>query len=165
MSSSELAGGMPYTVGNAETSRKASAQEELARMQLLTLKFGDRGFIKARSEKDEIMMDIAERISDVRESTPEWAELVAITGTENRLEQAEILAEQAWSKRMKELVLQKYTGGNGKLDATFETSLAKSSGFRAKGLSGANALGVADVNPAGKALRKFLGLPPLASDA
>jgi len=163
--SSELASGMPNSVGNAELYRKGSAQEELARLQLLERKFAGQPFLTARSEKDEIMVSIAERISDVRESTPEWAELVAITGTENRLEQAEILAEQAWSKRMKELVLQKYTGGNGKLDATFEASLAKSSGFRAKGLSGANALGVAEANPAGKALRKFLGLAPLASDA
>lgn len=161
MSSNELAGGMPQSVGNAEMTRKSSAQEEYYRLMLLKEKFAGKPFLNARSEKDEIMVEIAERITDVRESTPEWAELVAITGTENRLEQAEFLAEQAWNKRMRELVLAKYTGGNSKVDATFNSSLAKSTGFRAKGLTGGGGAlegAVGGDSPAAVALRKFLGL-------
>lgn len=164
MSANELASGMPNSVGSAELNRKASAQEEYYRLKLLQEKFAGKPFLTARSEKDEIMVEIAERITDVRESTPEWAELVAITGSENRLEQAEFLAEQAWNKRMRELVLNKYTGGNGTLDRTFENSLAKSTGFRARGLTsagGALAGAVAEANPAGVALRKLFGLPPI----
>ena len=161
MSANELASGMPNSVGNAELTRKTSAQEEYYRLKLLQEKFAGKPFLTARSEKDEIMVSIAERITDVRESTPEWAELVAITGTENRLEQAEFLAEQAWNKRMRELVLNKYTGGNGMLDETFEASLAKSTGFRAKALTGAGGVlagVVAGEAPSAVALRKLFGL-------
>lgn len=162
--SAELNSGMPMNVNRAEERMKYSPQEELARLTLLEKKFGNQHpLITTRSEKDEIMKTIAERISKVRESTPEWAELVAITGSESRIEQAEYLAEEAWNKRMRELVLRKYTGGNAKTDEVFTDSQARATNLRLSGGIGAEGLAFLNTqSPAAAGIRKLLGLEPPA---
>lgn len=141
----------PKNIGRAGRRVGGSAQEELARFQLLKEKLGaNHSFVKTKSEKEEIMGEILDRISFVRESTPEWAELVYITKTEDRAEQAEILAEEAWGKRQKELIMNKYTGGKTKMDATYNKSQMEVNKVRGTGGLFEFASGLDDAN-AGKA--------------
>jgi len=124
----------PSNLGRAGLKAKVSAQEEYARFQLLKEKLGaGHAFVVAKSEKEEIMGDILARIAYVRESTPEWSELVHITQTEDRAEQAERLAEKAWTKRQEELIMSKYTGGRDKMDATYNKSQQEVSRVRGTG--------------------------------
>jgi hypothetical protein len=159
MAARELVSGMPHALSASDASSRSNPQDEYYRLKLLEMKFGnDHPLVKGKTEKDEIMVEIGKRIVNVRESTPEWAELVALTGSENRIEQAEYLAEEAWNKRMRELVLRKYTGGKGKVDETFNDSQAKATGLRLAGAS-EDFLGLAAGDaPAAKAFRKFFGL-------
>ena len=114
------------TIGRAGARARANPQEEWARIQLLKEKLGaGHRFLTTQSEKEEVMGDILTRICDVRESTPEWSELCFITQTEDRVQQAEILAERAWEKKKEELIMAKYTGGAGKMQQTYNESQDK----------------------------------------
>jgi len=126
--------GNPGNLGVAGLKPKMSAVEALAQHQLLMAKL-PRGhaYLELKSEKEEIMEDILGRIAHVRESTPEWSELVSITKTKDRAQQAEILAERAWNKRQDELILSKYTGGATAMDATYKKSQQSVSNVRGTG--------------------------------
>jgi hypothetical protein len=115
---------------SAPDSRKESAQEELARLQLLEKKFG-LGVTEVLSEKDQLKKTILERIRLVHESSPEWYELVSTTGSENQYEQAEYLASAAIKKRKAERAMEKYTGGAGAADQIFDNSAVAANRFRA----------------------------------
>ena len=139
MSDRELESGFPG--GVAPTMSKSSAQEELARLQLLQLKFGEE-VSKTLSEKDQLKKSILTRIRLVHESSPEWYELVSTTGTENQYDQAEYLAEAAIKKRKAERAMEKYTGGSRAADVIFDESAVAANRFRAgAGIGGLGGLG------------------------
>ena len=125
MSDRAIDSGNPGNFSGAAMTAKASAQEDYYRYMLLKERLGENNAIlKAKSEKDIIMEEILAKLVNVRESTAEWSEVVALTGSENRFSQAERLAEIAWEKRRAELVLAKYTGGDTKLTETYNQSQA-----------------------------------------
>ena len=134
MSEKALDSGNPGNIGSAGVSSKPSAQEDFYRYMLLKERLGaGSAILQAKSEKDIIMEEILGKIVNVRESTAEWSELVSLTGSENRFAQAEKLADIAWEKRRAELVLEKYTGGSGKLDSVYKDSQAKVGAVRGGG--------------------------------
>lgn len=132
MSDRAIDSGNPGNISGATATAKSSAQEDYYRYMLLKERLGanNRNILEAKSEKDIIMEEILAKLVNVRESTAEWSEVVSLTGSENRFAQAEKLAEIAWEKRRAELVLAKYTGGNAKLDETYDASQRKANGLR-----------------------------------
>lgn len=161
MSDRELESG--FSAGVASTMAKQSAQEEYYRLQLLKLKFNEE-IGSTLSEKDRLQKNILRNIRLVHESSPEWYELVATTGSENQYEQAEYLAEAAIKKRKAERAMEKYTGGSRAADEIFDDSAVQANRFRAAaGIGGAGAFaglaGSAETAPLVAAL-KAAGLLP-----
>lgn len=125
--SNQLDSGNPANIGTVGTTAKSSASEDFFRYMLLKERLGSAGkeILEAKSEKDQIMEGILRKIVRVRESTPEWSELVSLTGSENRFVMAEKLAEIAWDKKRAELVLEKYVGSGSHLETIYKESQTK----------------------------------------
>ena len=125
-------------------SNGSSAQDEYYRYALLQEKLKNSGAInetakdkikKASSERETIELQILERLVDVTESSPEFAQLTDITGSRDRYEMARILAETVYDKMRAESILQFYTVPKETLQKHFAQRTIASSAVRAGGLA------------------------------
>ena len=98
-----------------------SAQEQYYRYMLMKEKLGGKGdaILKATSEREDIEVQILQKLVNITESTPEFAQIVSITGSSDRFEQARILAESVYDKIRAEQVLSFYTPSKAVLEANF----------------------------------------------
>ena len=102
--------------------------------------------LKAQSEKDEIELQILEKLTSITESSPEFAQVVDITGTKDRYEQAKRLAETVYDRVRSEKILQFYTPSKDQLLSHFKERTLASSGNRLEVLN--SITGVAATSPA-----------------
>ena len=72
-----------------------------------------------QSELETLEMETLARLVEVSESSPEWAQIVAITGSKNRFTQARILAEAQYDKIRAEMLLNFYTPNKNVLKKHF----------------------------------------------
>ena len=77
--------------------------------------------LKATSEKDEIELQILEKLTSITESSPEFAQVVDITGTKDRYEQAKRLAETVYDRVRSEEILKMYTPSASVLQGHFKS--------------------------------------------
>lgn len=68
------------------------------------------------SEREQIEMGILKKLMSIKESSPEFAQVVDITGTEDRFQQAERLADAVYKKARAEKILSFYTQPKAELD-------------------------------------------------
>lgn len=110
----------PQDLGRSSVKASLSPQDEYYRYKLLEAKLGsDSAILKARSEQDEVEIQILQKLVNIRESTPEWNQVVDLTGSKNRFEQARILAEIAYEKEKAEQVLSFYVPSKDALKKVF----------------------------------------------
>ena len=108
------AGDLIGHTGN-HSSVAGSAQDQYYRYMLMKEKLTNRNdaivpdVLKATSEREEIEYQILEKLVKITESSPEFAQIVSITGSTDRFEQARILAEAVYDKVRAEQVLSFYT--------------------------------------------------------
>jgi hypothetical protein len=111
--------GNPGNIDNA-----SKAQQSYYEFMALKERLGaDHPVLKIRSEKDTIMVAILEKLGNIGESTAEWAQVVDLTKSEDRMEQAKVLADLAWNKKRAELVLAQYVPDD--LNSVFSESKAR----------------------------------------
>lgn len=135
-------------VVNGTNYHSGSAQDEYFKYKLLKEKLklsrGDGNIInpqglrilKATSEKDEIELQILEKLTNITESSPEFAQVVDITGTKDRYEQAKRLAETVYDRVRSEQVLSMYTPSLATLQGHFKSRSIESAVGRAQALNG-----------------------------
>lgn len=134
--------------GDIVSSKKASAQEEYYRYMLLeaklkNLKAGDSvdDLLKVQSEREVIEMSILRKLMNITESSPEFSQVVDITGSRDRYEQARILSEVVYDKVRAETILSFYTPEKVGMEKYFKTITEQSAQGRlakvSTGLSGA----------------------------
>lgn len=68
------------------------------------------------SEREAIELGILQKLMKIKESSPEFAQVVDITGTEDRFLQAEKLADAVYKKARAEKILSFYTPTKADLD-------------------------------------------------
>lgn len=73
-----------------------------------------------RSEREDIELMILNQLSDITESSPEFAQVVDMTGTKDRYKQAEKLAADVYDKVRATQILQMYTPAEKELTAHFK---------------------------------------------
>jgi len=140
----------PAGLGRAVLKSSSSPQDEYYRYKLMEAKLGsaNKSILEIRSEQDEVEIMILNKLKNVRESTAEWNQVVDLTGSKNRLEQARILAEIAYEKAVAENVLGFYVPSPDELKGIFSktntNALAIRSGSGA-GLAGASSKSSASV--------------------
>lgn len=107
-----------HNTGDVTDVRKQNSQDSYYKFKLMREKLelqalGDDSQVKRilgqLSEKEQIQMGILEKLMGIRESSPEYAQVCEITGSEDRFEQAERLAEATYKKLRAEKVLSYYT--------------------------------------------------------
>lgn len=130
----------PGGLGRATVKSSSSPQDEYYRYELMKSKLGGKhaDILNAQSEQDEVEIMILKKLVKVRESTAEWNQVVDLTGSKNRFEQARILAEIAYEKKKAEKVLGFYVPNAGELEAVFDKTDGDA---RAVRTSGGNPLG------------------------
>ena len=74
----------------------------------------------ATSERDEIELKILEKLTNITESSPEFAQIVDITGSKDRYEQAKRLAETVYDRVRSEEILKMYTPSAATLQSHFK---------------------------------------------
>lgn len=148
----------PGGLGRAVVKSSSSPQDEYFRFMLLKEKLGtgNDDILKAKSEQDEVEIQILKKLVKVRESTPEWNQVVDLTGSRNRYEQARILAEIAYEKQKAEKILGFYVPNSTQLGQIFTATDDAARGLRAAG--GAGVAGVGTQSPAA-AIGGALGAP------
>lgn len=110
---------MPGDVIGKSTGNHASitgsAQEQYYRYMLMKEKEAAKkdsdlpAYLKATSEVEDIETGILEKLVKITESSPEFAQVRSLTGTDDRFEQARILANAVYSKIQAEQILSFYT--------------------------------------------------------
>jgi hypothetical protein len=147
----------PGGLGRAVVKSSSSPQDEYYRYKLLEAKLGagNDDILKAKSEQDEVEIQILKKLVKVRESTPEWNQVVDLTGSRNRYEQARILAEIAYEKQKAEKILGFYVPNSTDLGRIFSDTDNAARGLRA---GGGAVVGVNATSPAA-ALGGALGAP------
>ena len=121
-----------------------SAADEYYKYRLLQAKLeksglaaGDRDkILQSQSEREAIELQILLRLSDITESSPEWAQVVDITGSRDRFEQAKRLAETVYDKVRAEAILGFYTPEKTALQQHFANRTRASAQVRSTFLSG-----------------------------
>ena len=123
--------------GDIVSSKKASAQEEYYRYMLLeaklkNLKAGDGvdDLLKVQSEREVIEMNILRKLMNITESSPEFSQVVDITGSRDRYEQARILSEVVYDKVRAETILSFYTPEKAGMEKYFKTITEQSAQAR-----------------------------------
>jgi len=114
--------------GDIVSSKKASAQEEYYRYMLLeaklkNLKQSDDAvdpLLKVQSEREIIEMSILRKLMGITESSPEFSQVVDITGSRDRYEQARILSEVVYDKVRAETILSFYTPEKAGMEKYFK---------------------------------------------
>ncbi len=145
--------------------REATAQEQLARWNLMKAKMETNGaeasFIKKvlgnLSEVEEIRMKVLEGIIDYKESTPEFAQIYNLTGSKDPYEQADWLAEKIYEQQRAEIIMGLYTPGKDVVKSMFVKNTTKGLATRGARLE-QTALGVgySEDSAATKAFRGIL---------
>lgn len=115
----------------------------------------------SRSELDVIELDILANISDITESSPEFAQLVDITGKTNKYDMATWLAKQSYDKRRANLILETYTPDKHILDKTFTERQTLSMAHRQRTIQAQSTRGTA--SPLAEAARTASGTSAPAS--
>jgi hypothetical protein len=133
---------MPADVIGKSTGNQASitgsASEQYYRFMLMkekakAKKEGDvPAYLKATSEIEDIEAQILEKLVDITESSPEFAQVVSITGSQDRFEQARILAKHVYDRIQAEQILSFYTPDASNLRKNFYEKTLKSSEDRFK---------------------------------
>jgi hypothetical protein len=107
---------MPTDVYSSKLADSGSAQERYYSYMLMKEKLSntvsdeDRNEILGSvSEKDNIKVQVLKKIIKLPESSPEFAQLCAITGTDDKFEQAEHLADLVYDRIAAKNVLKFYT--------------------------------------------------------
>lgn len=135
--------------GDIVSNKKASAQEEYYRYMLLEAKLRNLKepntdeLLKVQSEREVIEMSILRNLMAVTESSPEFAQIVDITGSRDRYEQARILSEVVYDKIRAETILSFYTPDKTKMESYFKDVTKASSSKRINKLVGGGASGLA----------------------
>ena len=100
-------------LGDIVSKKGGSAAEDYYRYMLLKEKvkngLGDESLLTFQSEKEAIEMSILSNLLNITESSPEFSQVVDITGSRDRYEQARILAEVVYDKARAEQILSWYT--------------------------------------------------------
>ena len=130
--------------GDIVSNKKASAQEEYYRYMLLeaklkNLKSDDSDeLLKVQSEREVIEMNILRKLMAITESSPEFSQIVDITGSRDRYEQARILSEVVYDKVRAETILSFYTPEKAGMEKYFKDATKASSKARLQKLGGAD---------------------------
>ena len=123
-------------VNGTKYDNHGSAAEEYYRYQLLKLKLGDRRgadtILHATSEKEEIEYRILLKISALTESSPEFAQVVDLTGTRDKFEMARRLAETVYDKVRAEQILGWYTPDKESLKSHFNDRIRGATQLRVR---------------------------------
>lgn len=162
-------------VKRAENHNASSAQEELARFQLLKEK------LKARSDKDEtvqkvlgqlsdeelVALQVLENINAYPEASPEASQLYMLTGTKDRFAQAQWFSKHVIEQERARQALTLY--GPNKDAVRGEMYYRQAVGVErrlnrlkddAKGIRGANATKISSATKIGDSFRRFIGMDP-----
>jgi hypothetical protein len=140
----------PAGLGRATLKASVSPQDEYFRYMLMKEKLGaNSDILKAKSEQDEVEIQILKKLIGIRESTAEWNQVVDLTGSKNRFEQARVLAEIAYEKEKAEKVLSFYVPSKESLAGVFkrtnDSAIALRSGAGGGLVSGASSRSSASV--------------------
>lgn len=87
------------------------------------------------SEKEEIEQQILDKLVDIKESSPEFAQVSEITGSTDKFEMARELASLVYDKTRAEQILSFYTPDTSALKKQFFDSQASSAKARVANLS------------------------------
>jgi hypothetical protein len=144
--------------GNVVSQGAGSAQERYFNYMLMKekLKAGvdvpagrGRRIVASLSEKEEIEQQILDKLTGIKESSPEFSQVSEITGSTDKFEMARELASLVYDKTRAEQILSFYTPDADKLKAQFTRSQLTSFRDRVNKLSSGTA-GVAGGTPAEK---------------
>ena len=125
---------------------KGSPAEEYYKYMLMKEKFlvrtgqsnvGEAGrkLLGHQSEREEIEMMILQQLTDITESSPEFAQVVDMTGTKDRYKQAEKLAADVYDKVRAEQILAMYTPSSDTLRGHFKARTLPSALMRANAVA------------------------------
>ena len=164
MSSSNFSAGEGKQTGDIVSS-KSSTKDEYYRYMLLQAKLTNLNsetapaLLKVQSEREAIEMAILQNLINVTESSPEFSQIVDITGSRDRYEQARILSEVVYDKTRAEKILSWYTPDKKALETHFDNRTEQAHKVRKSGaaamsrsVNGANASATGVLNA-------YLGLP------
>jgi hypothetical protein len=88
-----------------------------------------------KSEREEIEMLILQKLTDITESSPEFAQVVDMTGTKDRYKQAEKLAADVYDKIRAQQILEQYTPTEAVLKGHFKARTLPSALARAQAVA------------------------------
>ena len=132
--------GLGKQTGDIVSAKKGGAAEEYYRYMLLkeklaNIKEGSNAdeLLKVQSEREAIEMSILRNLINITESSPEFSQVVDITGSRDRYEQARILSEVVYDKARAEQILSWYTPDNASLKGHFTQRIATSTHARTNG--------------------------------
>ena len=130
-------------MGDIVSKVKSSAQEEYYRYMLLeaklkNIKAGDGAdkLLTVQSEREKIEMDILRNLIQITESSPEFSQVVDITGSRDRYEQARLLSEIVYDKVRSERILSFYTPSKDSMVGYFDERTNDALKVRNAGLKG-----------------------------
>jgi hypothetical protein len=116
--------GLGKQLGDVVSKKGGSAAEDYYRYMLLKAKVdagsADKKLLKFQSEKETIELSILTNLMDITESSPEFSQVVDITGSRDRYEQARILSEVVYDKARAEQILSWYTPNKESLTSHFK---------------------------------------------
>lgn len=118
--------------GDIVSAKKTSAQEEYYRYMLLEAKLKNLKsdtadeLLTVQSEREKIEMDILRNLINITESSPEFSQVVDITGSRDRYEQARLLSEIVYDKVRSERILSFYTPDKTSMTNYFDAKTALS---------------------------------------
>ena len=126
--------GLGKQLGDVVSKKGGSAAEDYYRYMLLKAKVeagsADAKLLKFQSEKETIELSILTNLMDITESSPEFSQVVDITGSRDRYEQARILAEVVYDKARAEQILSWYTPNKTSLTDHFTARTNKAVSIR-----------------------------------
>ena len=127
--------GLGKQTGDIVSANKGSAQESYYRFMLLKEKLAAQSgnadeLLRVQSEREKIEMDILRNLIKITESSPEFSQVVDITGSRDRYEQARILSEVVYDKVRAETILGFYTPDKSFLQNHFDTRTTESLSVR-----------------------------------
>ena len=127
----------PAGLGRATLKSSMSPQDEYFRYMLMKEKLGPKSdILRARSEQDDVEIQILQKLIGIRESTAEWNQVVDLTGSKNRFEQARVLAEIAYEKEKAEKLLSFYVPSKESLARVFKRTNDSAIALRSGGGGG-----------------------------
>lgn len=158
-------------VNGTKYDNSGSAQEEYYRRELLQKKLDRVGdsiltdedklkIMRASSEREGIELQILAKLADITESSPEFAQVVDLTGTKDKYEQAKRLAEVSYDRIRSEQILNFYTPSKEKMREHFKTRTLPSAVARAAAVGPIVGNGPAPAENLADQLRSIFGLTP-----